>query len=266
MSIPLFIKDIKNNIWLFLVFALLMSIYLGVIIFMFNPDGLGALNDLVALLPVTLANALGFGMIESSMTGFIASLYYGFLINLFPLVYCVILGKRLVAKFVEDGSFACLLSTPNSRVKLIITQGLYLLISIIMLFIVIFIVGVLAGQVFHPGMLEISVFFELNLGACLMTMAIGMICFFFSSVFNSPRMAGLVGGAICIIFFFCDLLGNATQGLSILKNISLYSLFDSLAIAGKGTGIFGIGASFFLITLILFAGSVGVFQFKKLKF
>jgi ABC-2 type transport system permease protein len=98
MSIPLFLKNIKNNTLLLLVFAVLMSIYLAVIIYIYDPSGVGAMVDMMSILPTALVNAMGFGTIDSGLTGFIASLFYGFLIYLFPMVYCIILANRLVAK------------------------------------------------------------------------------------------------------------------------------------------------------------------------
>ena len=44
MSIPLFLKNMKNNTLLLLLFVVLMSIYLAVIIYMYDPNGIGALG------------------------------------------------------------------------------------------------------------------------------------------------------------------------------------------------------------------------------
>ncbi|MGL4606933.1 MAG: hypothetical protein ACRCU3_05655 [Eubacteriaceae bacterium] len=265
MSLPLFIKDIKNNLVIFLVFSILMSIYLAVIIFMYNPEGLGAFNDLVALLPVTMINALGLEMIESGLTGFIASLYYGFLIYLFPLVYCVMVGRKLVAKFVYDGSFACLLSTPNSRVKIIVTQGLYFLVSIMLMFGIIYIVGIGVSENLYRGLLDTVVFFQLNIAACLMTMAIGMICFFFSCLCNTPKAAFIWGSVVTLFFFFSELIGSASERFLFMKNYSLYSLFDGFAIVNKTGNYIGLCGLFLVVTFVIFGASVAVFQFKRLR-
>lgn len=264
MSLPLFVKDIKDNIVLFLVFVILMSIYLSVIIYIYDPDGIGALVDMLSLFPVSMVNAMGFGSIDTGLTGFIASLYYGILIYLFPLVYCIILGNRLVAKFVYDGSFVCLLSTPNSRIKIIVTQGLYMLVSIMLLFTVLFLVGLGVSESLFKGTLDSYVFMKLNLGACLMTMAIGMICFFFSCVFNDTRLSLFFGAGIPILFFLLSIFGGVSENAAFLKNYSLYSLFNGLAIVTGEANVGLISLEFAAIIFLLFAGGLAVFQFKRL--
>lgn len=264
MSLALLLKDLKNNIILLLVFVIVMSIYLSVIIYMYDPNGAGALIDMLSMLPISLVNALGFSTVDAGLAGFIASLYYGFLIYLFPMVYCIILGNRLVAKWVYDGSFACLLSTPNSRLKIIFTQGLYMLLSIMFLFIILYFVGITVSESLFKGILDVSLFSKLNLCACLLTMTIGMICFFFSCVFNDTNLSLSFGAGIPILFFLLNMLGGISQRLVFLKNFSLYSLFNGLSIV-KGEANIGLICTVFIVMiLLLFAGSLAIFQYKRL--
>ncbi|MBI4857562.1 MAG: hypothetical protein HY818_12555 [Acetobacterium woodii] len=264
MSIPLFLKNMKNNTLLLLLFVALMSIYLAVIIYMYDPNGIGALVDMLSILPVTLVNALGFGTIDSGLTGFIASMFYGFLIYLFPMVYCIILANRLVAKWVYEGSFISLLSTPNSRIKIIVTQGIYLLASIAVLFTVLFLVGYGMSQHFFPGMLDEKVFLKLNIGACLMTMTIGMFCFFFSCLFNSTKPALFFGALLPIVFFLLNTLSKLSEKTAFLGKFSLYNTFDGLAIVNGQSSITLISGGFAMFILLLFIASVGVFSLKRL--
>lgn len=264
MSIPLFLKNMKNNTLLLLLFVALMSIYLAVIIYMYDPNGIGALVDMLTILPVTLVNAMGFGTIDSGLTGFIASMFYGFLIYLFPMVYCIILANRLVAKWVYEGSFTSLLSTPNSRIKIIVTQGIYMLASIAVLFTVLFLVGYGMSEHFFPGMLDVKVFLKLNLGACLMTMTIGMFCFFFSCLFNSTKPALFFGALIPIVFFLLNTLSKLSEKTAFLGKFSLYNAFDGLAIVNGQSSITLICGGFAIIILVLFVSAVGVFSLKRL--
>ncbi|MCG2728951.1 MAG: hypothetical protein L6276_01505 [Acetobacterium sp.] len=264
MSIPLFLKNMKNNTLLLLLFMALMSIYLAVIIYMYDPNGIGALVDMLSILPVTLVNAMGFGTIDSGLTGFIASMFYGFLIYLFPMVYCIILANRLVAKWVYEGSFISLLSTPNSRIKIIVTQGIYLLASIAVLFTVLFLVGYGMSQHFFPGMLDEKVFLKLNIGACLMTMTIGMFCFFFSCLFNSTKPALFFGALLPIVFFLLNTLSKLSEKTAFLGKFSLYNTFDGLAIVNGQSSITLISGGFAMFILLLFIVSVGVFSLKRL--
>ncbi|KNZ42121.1 hypothetical protein [Acetobacterium bakii] len=264
MSLPLFLKDIKNNIVLLLVFGILMSIYLSVIIYMYDPSGAGALMDMLSLLPVRLVNALGFPTVDTGLTGFIAGLYYGFLIYLFPMVYCIVLGNRLVAKWVYEGSFISLLSTPNSRIKIIVTQGAYMLFSIILLFSILYFVGIGVSENLFKGLLDISVFGKLNFSACLMTMAIGMICFFFSCIFNDTRLSLAFGAGIPVLFFLLNMLGGLSERTAFLKDYSLYSSFNGMNLVSGTVNAGTINSFFIMVILLLFAGSIAIFQFKRL--
>ncbi len=264
MSIPLFLKNIKNNTLLLLVFMGLMSIYLAVIIYMYNPNGIGAFVDMLSILPVTLVNAMGFATIDSGLTGFVASMFYGFLIYLFPMVYCIILANRLVAKMVYEGTMISILGTPNSRVKIIITQGAYLLSSIAVLFAVLFLVGYGMSEQFFPGLLDVKIFMKLNLGACLMTMTIGMFCFFFSCLFNSTKPSLFFGAMIPIIFFIFNTLSKLSEKTVFLGKFSLYNAFDGLAIVNGESSIMLVSGGFIFFILFLFLVSVGVFSLKRL--
>jgi ABC-2 type transport system permease protein len=264
MSIPLFLKNMKYNTILLLVFLGLMSIYLAVIIYMYDPNGIGALVDMLSILPAKLVNALGLGTLGSGLTGFLASMFYGVLIYLFPMVYCIILGNRLVVKWVYDGSMNTLLATPNSRVKIIVTQGVYMLASIALMFAVLFLVGYVACEHFFPGMLDVKVFLKLNLGACLMTMAIGMFCFFFSCLFNTAKPALFFSSLIPVGFFLLNTLGKLSDQTAFLGKFSLYNAFDGLAIVNGQSSIAIVCGGFGLFVVLLFVGAVGVFSLKRL--
>ena len=264
MSIPLFLKDIKENILFLMIFIFLMNIYLSVIIFMYDPNGIGAFNDIMALLPNTLVRIMGLTDIENSMSGFLGGLFFGFTIYLFPMVYSINMGNRLVTKYVYDGSMANLLSTPNSRIKIILTQGFYLLLSVALLFLTIQIVGILTSEYFYSGVLDTKIFTQMNVGACLLTMSMSMISFFFACLFNDSRFALMFSTGITILFFMLTLIGRSFERFSMLKKLSIYSLYDGATIA-TGKTSFGLMIGIFIVIIILsFLGSLGIFVYKRL--
>lgn len=264
MSIPLFLKNIKENSLFLLVFILLMNIYLAVIIFMYDPNGIGAFNDIMALLPSTLVRIMGFSGIESSMTGFLGGLFFGFAIYLFPMIYAITMGNRLVTKYVYEGSMANFLTTSNSRIKIILTQALYLILSIALLFLTIQIVGLKTSEYFYPGVLNTDVFWQMNLGACLLTMTIAMIGFLFACLFNDSRLALTVTSSVTILFFIVTVLGRSFERFLVLEKFSLYSLYDGPAIAAGQADVGVMMGIFMMIILLSLLGSLGVFVYKRL--
>lgn len=66
--------------------------------------------------------AVGMTGVAANLLEWIKIYLYGFLMILFPLIFIIILVNKLVASYIDNGSMASLLATPNSRGKIIRTQ------------------------------------------------------------------------------------------------------------------------------------------------
>ena len=64
---------------------------------------------------------------SSSLGGFLINYLYGFLLLLLPLVFSILAANRLVARWVDTGSMAYLLASPNTRARVARTQALVLI-------------------------------------------------------------------------------------------------------------------------------------------
>lgn len=263
MSITLFIKTLKRNWKLLLIFYSVIVFYFITMAAMFDPDDIEALMSMLELMPVEMLNAMGFSGVITNLTEYLASWLYGMLMFGFPLVYCIILGNRLVAKMVDDGSFSFLLSTPISRTKIIITQGLYALISILTLFTLIFLSGVIICELAHPDLLNIKAFFYLNLTTMLLNMTVIMITFFCSCVFSDAKYSLGVGSGITITFLLMNMLGGASADASILKDLSIYGLYEPLELV-RGASMLWINLFYIGVIVVLFISGVLIFRKKQL--
>ncbi len=263
MNLILLRLNLKNNLFLLLIFCGVMSMYLSMMIYMYDPTSVSSLTDMMDMLPADMIAAMGFDTIATDLTGFIAGFYYGFLVFAFPMIYCILLAHKLVAKMVDNGSFAYLLQTPISRRTIIITQGSYLLLSILILFSVVFIVGVSISNSMFYGMLNVSSYFRLHFSAMLLTMTIAMICFFYSCLFHDGRKALAFGAGVPISFFLLYLFGGVSEDAEIFKDMSIYSLLDAPAIVDNGNTI-GINLLFLAIIVGLFLMSLIIFDKKRL--
>ena len=96
-----------------------------------NPDSAEALNTMLELLPEGMVKALGFQNMGTDLTGYLSNYLYGFIFLTFPMIYCAIMANRLIAKHVDSGSMAYLLTTPHSRVRIATTQAIYLAASVL---------------------------------------------------------------------------------------------------------------------------------------
>lgn len=264
MSWPLFKSTIKKNIILFIIFMGVMTMYGVVMIAMYTPESIDALNAMFTVLPKDVMKGLGFSDVFTNLLGYLASWLYGLILTAFPMVYCILLANRLVVRTVDSGSLVCLLSTPNSRTKIIVTKGIFALLSVAVMQMLIFAINLGVAKAMIPDeTIDVLVFFKLNVTVMLVNMTAMAITFFFSSLFNEPALATGFGAGIPIMFLLFNMLGNASTDAEILKKFSIYGWYDPVGIA-NGDATLSLNFIYAGIILALFAASVAVFRKKRL--
>ncbi len=224
INIPYFKKVVKSNIGLWAIITLALCAFMGVMVLVFTPDTMGAMGGL-------------FNPINSTLIGFMASSFYAMMAIIFPMIYSIIVGNNLVAKKVDDGSMASYLSTPVPRRKIIMSNALYLGLSMLIMWIVVTVFGIVLASIAQPDALDIEKFILLNSGAFLFQLAISGICFASSCIFNRSKNSLLLGAGLPLGFFVLSLLVKMADSLEFLKYITLTSLYDTGAILTGGTFI-----------------------------
>lgn len=264
ISFPLFKQTLKSNYKFFIIFLMILTMYFSIIITMYDPANVESMQLLLQSLPKEVVNAMNFNLIGSTFTGFLASYLYGFLIIIFPMIYIIILANRLVAKHIDNGSMAYLLATPNSRKKVVFTQMIYLVTSIILLMVSLFVLAYIISEIAFPGLIDINLFVMLNLGALLLHLSIGSIAFLSSCIFNDSKDSLAFGAGIPILFFLIQMLGNVGDKLSFLKNFTMFSLFNPQNILEGSASVPVSFAALFLIAALLYATGIVIFNKKDL--
>ncbi len=163
MNRPLIKLDIKSNWFLFSVILAIMLMYMSVISMMYDPASMDAMKDLLASMPKQLLSAMGFDDLGSTLTDFMASYYFGFIILMFPMIYSIVLSGRLISKYVDRGSMSYLLSCPMKRSRIASTQALFLVISLGLLFGLVAIGGYAFCEASFPGLLETAKYWNSEL-------------------------------------------------------------------------------------------------------
>ncbi|NLW11812.1 MAG: ABC transporter permease subunit [Clostridiaceae bacterium] len=263
MSTALFKHSFKKNWLLLLIFFAVLTMYITIMIAMFDPDDMEAITSMLELFPADLMTAMGFSQFITDLTSYLASWLYGLLMQSMPMVYCIILGNRLVAKKVDNGSFASYLSTPVSRTRIIVTQGLYALISVIALFAAVFGVGVATSELLLPGLLDMDMFLQLNITTMLVSMSVMMICFFFSCLFNDSSLSTGFGAGLPIVFLLANMLGGTSKDLEVLKKFSLFGWYDPIELV-RGDMDWTINLIYIALVIVLFIASVLIFRRRQL--
>ena len=121
MSLPLYRQGLRSCYKIVLVVMAVLTLYVTVIITMFDPK-FGAALDLLATAMPQLMAMVGMTAAGGSLAGFMASYLYGFVIPIFPMISSILIAMRLVSRLVDRGSMAYLLAAPHTRGCVVRTQ------------------------------------------------------------------------------------------------------------------------------------------------
>ena len=110
---------------------------------------------------------------------------------------------------------------------------------------------------------DVETFTWLNVGACLLILAMGSISFFASTLFNRSNQAMVLGAGLPFAFFLISLVIQQSDSLENLKYVSLTTLYQTDEILSNGD--FGIGLlALGGVAFVLYAASAVIFQKKDL--
>ncbi len=263
ISTALLKADIKRNWSLLLIFFGVLTLYMFEMISIFDPEEMDKLLAMIDMFPQEILKAMGFSRMVTDLTGYLASWLYGLLMLGFPMVYCIILGNRLVARMVDNSSFAWLLSTPNSRARIIATQGVYALSSLALLFAALTAVGIMLGEASFPGMLDKKAFLSLNLTTMLVNMTVMMISYLFSCIFNETRNSLTFGAGIPIMLLLMNMLGGISDKVEVLKRFTIYGFYDPVRLV-SGSKPWWLDITYAVMIAVLFTAAVLIFRKKRL--
>lgn len=203
-------------------------------------------------------------------------IYYSVMITLFPAIYSLISSNKLLTSQVDRGSMAYVLSTPKSRVSVVMTQIFYSFVSLLLMFVITTTIHVVinsidpigislatGGAVAATGDLTAEMIILTNLSAFCASFAVSGLCFMFSGIFNLSRNTiGICGTlvGVCILAGLMGMFGSlGIDSLENFKYLTLFTLYDyqsvllgvndwiSKAIAAGVIGVLGymIGAVWF---------------------
>lgn len=263
-SLPLFKKALKSNYKLLLIFIGVLAMYFSIIIGMYDPKDLSTIEKLAEFkFSPELLKAMGFTISDTSLVGFLSSYFYGLLILAFPMIFNIILTNSLIAKQVEKGSMSYLVSSPNTRIKIVTTQVIFILLSNILLISFVTVLGIILSNVMFGDILNISKFILLNLGALLIHFLIAGIGFLSSCTFNDTKNSLLFGAGIPIASLLLQMLANLGDKLDFLKNFTFFTLYDASGIIA-GNNVIGSFMIILSISILLFLSGILVFNKKDL--
>lgn len=265
MSWTLFKANIKSTWAIIVGVTFFVMIYVAASIAMYDPTSAQKMQQMFEMLPEGFMKALGFDNLGSELTPYLSNYLYGFIMLIFPMIGSSVLANSLVAKHVDTGSMAYLLTTPNTRVKVMITQAVYLLCAMLVIFVVNVGVTILYSASQWAGMLDIGLFIQLNLVTILVAFVVSAISFLAASAFGGTKLSLSLGVGIPVVMFVLKMISEISEDLQVLKNFSIYTLIDIERIIGGDTS-FVLVTSLVLLgaTVLLYGAAITIFNKKSL--
>ena len=264
ISKPLFKQSLKSNFTLWLILALgsagifvVINLVVGTRTIFTNIDmnsvqGYVSDEGLNWLQILGLLEQMGFSlsriqtMSQIDLNSILNDLVYKIAGVLLPMIYVMITCNKLVASQVSDGSMAYILSTPTNRKTVVRTQYLFLLLSLIAMYVIIATGAYSSGAVGYfitkPENINFGTFTLRTLlycfGSFCAMFGLSGICFGASCWFNKSNNSTAVGGGACVLAFLCCILGLfgnkvfvsvgiGVEAMNIFNFLSLYTLIDT---------------------------------------
>jgi ABC-2 type transport system permease protein len=197
---------------------------------------------------------------NGTLVGFMANSFYALMAIIFPMVYSIMVGNRMIAEKIDKGSMAGFLSTPTTRLQITFTSAVYFVLSLAVMWGIASIIGIVAANAFQPNALDVNTFLILNIGALLYHLVISGICFCSSCIFNSSKNSLTLGAGIPLFFFVISMFLKLSTDLDFLKYITLNTLFDTQKIL-SGSGYTVEFITMGISAIILY--TVGIVWFEK---
>lgn len=267
MSLSLYKQMMKTNMKMFLGFAIGSAIYVSLMTTLFPmiEDNMAQIDEMLVIFPEALMRALGLESM-STYSQFIAVEYYGLFYLFIVGVFTIIISIHLIARLVDQGSMAYLLSTRVSRAKIATTQIVVLISGLLMIHIVTFSSGYLFAKLSIGSESELALFefFQINLIGFLLFFAIGGYSLLISTLFNDEKNAFALAGGITFIFYGIDMIGKVVAEIEWIRSFSLFSLYEPGKIASGDANIWLSLTIFMVIGIIGYVLSILIFKKRNL--
>ncbi len=263
ISKPLYAQELRGIWKLLAIFAAVLTMYFTIIVWMFSPEMGTSLKAFEEMMP-QLMKIVGMYTSSTTMVGFMAAYLYGFLMQLFPMIFSILVGNRLIAQKVDRGSMAYLLAAPVRRRTVAVTGLCVLVTGIAAIVAYVTILGIVDASIMFPGSLEIGKFLLINVAALCLHLFIGSVCFAASVFAADAKQSVAFGAGIPALMFVLQMLGNAGEQVEAVKYATFFTLFDPQSIAAGSAGSMWGPLALLAGAALLFGASVAVFERKDL--
>jgi ABC-2 type transport system permease protein len=222
-------------------------------------------NEMIEKLPKGMLKLIGMESGINSLADYIAGEFYGVLFLIILMVYVILMATRLMARLVDQGSMAYLLSTPHSRIKIAVTQASVMITGLLLIISSTTLSGILASKLLITGYeLDVSSFIQLNVLTFLIFSVIAAYCFLISSLCNDEKKALGLSAGITLLFYMLNMAGKLSEKTEWLLHFTIFKAYDPIKLMNDDTNAIRLGVLLAVSTLVLFSFSAIVFKKRNL--
>lgn len=260
----LFLFDLRENKIIIITFTLIIMLYGTISVGMYDPNSMEGFDEILSMLPESMIRMFGFNNIGGALTQFISHYLYGFIMLMFPMIFIIMMGTKLVSKHVDKGNMIYLLTMPYTRRKIVVTQAAFFILSLLFVFGINVGLIIVMAHIMFPGSLDVGGFLMLNLVTFGVSLALSGVVFMFSVLFGDASKSLGVSGGLLVAFFVVNMLSAISDKTEFLKYFTPYSLIQiDYLLEGNGHG--ALGAILLLIfSFMIFVGSIELFNRKSI--
>lgn len=165
-------------------------------------------NSFLSTLPSSVSEAIEEIGQADLYTLIVGSIFYKLAGLLLPIIFMIMVSNNLIAGQVDRGSMAYILSTSTKRSSVVFTQAIYLITSLLSMFLLTTITGCVCLAIVGTDLgLTFGNLILLNLGAFLVLFALSGFCFFTSCYFDRSKRSMAIGGGLSIFALVAAMLG-----------------------------------------------------------
>ncbi len=265
ISMPLMKRDLKENWKLLFGNILFFCAYTAMIIGIFEIIQGQEIQTVPQSFAYYLCMALGIEMgVLSELNAFLIDTVYGFLIFVIPMIYEIVVARRLMIKMIRNGMMVWILSTPNGRSKVGGTQAIFLIGSLFLQMVLTVITGLISVFFFVYQEVDLAGYLMMNLGAFLLHILIGGFCFLISCCVRGNKSYYRLTIGILSVFFLLHLIGNLGGFFEYLQYTTIFSLYQPRRILSGENRAYLFMTLMGLIGILCYWG--GVKRFQKRNF
>ena len=214
-----------------------------------NADLIKAISgSLLDSLPSEVSDALEDIGQADLYTLIVGSIFYKLAGLLLPIIYMIMASNNLISGQVDSGSMAYVLSTSIKRKTVAFTQAVYLVGSLLAMFLLTTATGCVCLAIVGTDIgLTYGKLLLLNLGAFLVLFALSGLNFFTSCYFDRSKRSMAIGGGLSIFALVAAMLGLfgspvipkvvRLDSLNYFNYTTIISMFDVVSIM-DGTAVF----------------------------